>query len=130
MIIIIPLGTGNIKDNMKIQLISFFITMLIFIEWIISSLIHGLDTTSINTFGQTSSSYTGLPIILMNFAFVITVPSWINIKKNDVNIQRTVWIASTLSVICYVLVGIFRKLSRYLLIVFSLSFIGNSCFIV
>jgi len=44
--------------------------------------------------------------ILFNFGFVTTVPSWINEKKENVNVNKSLWGSTTICVVIYLVIGI------------------------
>jgi len=44
--------------------------------------------------------------ILFNFGFVTTVPSWINEKKYDVSVNKSLWTATSLCIAIYLAIGI------------------------
>jgi len=48
---------------------------------------------------------------MFNFAFVTTIPSWINIKKKEVSVQKSLWTSTITSVIIYILIGYSAALS-------------------
>jgi len=43
---------------------------------------------------------------IFNFAFIISVPSWVNEKKRGVGINKSVWYANLLSSVLFLLVGL------------------------
>jgi len=42
---------------------------------------------------------------MFNFAFVTTIPSWINIKKKEVSVQKSLWTSTITSVVLYIIIG-------------------------
>jgi len=40
-------------------------------------------------------------VVLFNYAYIVTVPSWLIEKKNEVSVNHTIWHASTLSSVIY-----------------------------
>ncbi|KAI9322008.1 hypothetical protein DFJ73DRAFT_966909, partial [Zopfochytrium polystomum] len=101
----VPQSFREIKENLRVQLASFAVTLVILIEWLATSAYDGLDARRVPAVGDPGGFQGLVGIVLMNFAFVTSVPSWINVKKSDVNVQKTLWISSTLSTAVYILVG-------------------------
>lgn len=52
--------------------------LLIFLEWFVNFFLVGLDFSRVPIFGSNQSQVLGT--IIFNYAFVITVPSWVNEK--------------------------------------------------
>merc|ERR1719197_799644 len=89
----IPAGKYNLDDNMIIQRIAFWMTLAIWIFWLIATIasasagVPGRDGISrmgipaVNNDPNTGSQAGVVGNILFNFGFVTTVPSWINEKK-------------------------------------------------
>ncbi len=69
----------------------------------------GLDSSNVPVYSTHLSEIVGQ--VLFNFAFITTVPSWVNEKKPSVSIHRTMWIATFGSTIIYVLLGWFGALA-------------------
>ncbi|CAG8587343.1 5164_t:CDS:2 [Ambispora gerdemannii] len=44
--------------------------------------------------------------VLFNYAFVTTIPSWVNDMGSTVSIRKSVWYSATISTIAYILLGI------------------------
>ena len=43
---------------------------------------------------------------MSNFAYVMTVPSWVNEKAPGVSINRSVWFSSVVVFLCYAVLGV------------------------
>jgi len=52
--------------------------MLVFVVWIILFCINGLNTSYVPMITSKYQEVVG--VVMFNFAFVTTIPSWINIK--------------------------------------------------
>lgn len=50
-------------------------------------------------------------VILFNYAFSITIPSWLNEKKSSVSVNQVIWSATILSSIIYISFGILASIS-------------------
>lgn len=51
--------------------------------------------------GDSQSELAG--IVLFNFAYIITVPSWLNEKKDTVSVNKVIWNSALLSTCLYIL---------------------------
>lgn len=60
----------------------------------------------VNSDPHTGSQAGVLGIILFNFGFVTTVPSWINEKRPHVSTNRALWLSTTLCIIVFFCVGL------------------------
>eukprot|EP01061_Rhynchopus_euleeides_P012049 TRINITY_DN21650_c0_g1_i1.p1 TRINITY_DN21650_c0_g1~~TRINITY_DN21650_c0_g1_i1.p1 ORF type:complete len:705 (+),score=331.19 TRINITY_DN21650_c0_g1_i1:687-2801(+) len=112
----LPLGYWNLDDNIGVQVVACGLLCLIVMEWLIQSFAHGLvfDPTDEQTANE---GYGGVPvaqsnlddvfgIVLFNYAFVTTLPSWVNEKKVGVPINKTVWSATAVGTAMFILCGI------------------------
>lgn len=106
----IPAGRYNLDDNMIIQRVAFVLTVACWVIWLIAIFTAGTEPQealpAINTNSQTGSIAGVVGNILFNFGFVTTVPSWINEKKDGVPVNRSLWWATTLCVIIYLVIGL------------------------
>jgi len=100
---IFPIGFIKLQDNINLQIISFTITMLVFLVWIVLFCTNGFDFGTVEYFSKNCQEVVG--VVMFNFAFVTTIPSWINIKKKEVSVQKSLWTSTITSVIIYILIG-------------------------
>ncbi|KAJ3023275.1 hypothetical protein HKX48_003726 [Thoreauomyces humboldtii] len=107
-ILSVPLGMVNLDDNIIAQVVAFWLSVAIGIEWIGASFYLGLEPARVPALGTKFSTVVGT--IMLNLAFTTVVPSWINIKKRDVNTQGVVWSAVAIAVTFYMLVGLIPAL--------------------
>ncbi|KAJ3152113.1 hypothetical protein HDU86_005958 [Geranomyces michiganensis] len=107
-ILSVPLGIVNLDDNIIAQVIAFWLSVAIGIQWIGASFYEGLKPARVPAFGTSFTTVVGT--IMLNLAFTTVVPSWVNIKKRDVNTQGVVWSAVGIAVTFYMLVGLFPAL--------------------
>ncbi|CAJ0910033.1 1058_t:CDS:2 [Entrophospora sp. SA101] len=75
---VMPLGLMDLVDNVRIQIVLIFIVM----SWIITFCFHGLNKEFVPIIGDDISQVVGT--ILLNYSFIITIPSWIN----DLNLSN------------------------------------------
>jgi len=66
---------------------------------------RGLDFSeaSLPAFGPDPGSQIGT--VLFNFAYIVTIPSWVNEKKPGVSIHRSVWTTLALGILSFVIIG-------------------------
>ncbi|ORX55270.1 hypothetical protein BCR36DRAFT_321189 [Piromyces finnis] len=102
-IFIFPVGFMNLQDNINLQIISFLITMAIFAVWFILFYLNGFNLEYVPFLSSKCQEVVG--VVMFNFAFVTTIPSWINIKKKEVSVQKSLWVSTITSVILYVFIG-------------------------
>ncbi|KAJ3178664.1 hypothetical protein HDU87_003487 [Geranomyces variabilis] len=107
-ILSVPLGIVNLDDNIIAQVIAFWLSVAIGVQWIGASFYQGLKPAKVPAFGTSFTTVVGT--IMLNLAFTTVVPSWVNIKKRDVNTQGVVWSAVGIAVAFYMLVGLFPAL--------------------
>lgn len=100
------LGLLNLDENISMQIMSFFALLLISLEflWCFHTQIrpeHSYDR--VPAFGEDWSDCLG--VVIFNFAFCVTIPSWVNEKKPSVDINRTIWASTISSTLLYTAVG-------------------------
>jgi len=104
MAVIIPLGYLNLDDNIIIQVAALIFLVSVFIDWIVLFIMTGLPERK-NVTAFTTSQTNVLGTIMFNFAYITTVPSWVNEKKPSVSIHKSLWSACIVSTISFFLVG-------------------------
>ena len=102
-LIVIPLGLINLDDNIKVQKGAFFSLCVILLIWVGLLSSNSPDGGRVPVVGSTLSSVLG--VSLFNFAFLSSVPSWVNEKRDDVSIPKTLWTVLPLSVVMFVVMG-------------------------
>lgn len=105
----IPCGWLNLDDNMPLQMIAFGLTCVCWCIWIAASASSMDDLSTlpaINTDPHTGSQAAVLGTILFNFGFVTTVPSWVNEKRENVSVNKSLWMATALCVLVMFAVGL------------------------
>jgi len=110
MIVVIPLGLLNLDDNIYIQIMANVFLFLITVDFMITFIRHGLDFSSV-PFYKGSGQAPVLGVIMANFAFATTVPSWCGEKKKEVSVNKSLWLSTTLSSLVFFLLGYFGALS-------------------
>ena len=102
-LIVIPLGLVNLDDNIKVQKGAFASLCVILLIWVGLLASNSPDSGRVPVVGGTLSSVLG--VSLFNFAFLTSVPSWINEKRDDVSIPKTLWTVLSLSVVMFTVMG-------------------------
>jgi len=103
LLLTIPMGYFNLDDNMWLQQGAFVLTLAIVLQWLCEFVYFGLDTAHVPLLGADQSQVLGTTIF--NYAYVITVPSWINELEGGVSVHKSIWIGSLLATFVYVLLG-------------------------
>jgi len=104
LLLTVPLGYFNLDDNIIVQKGAIACLLLIFIEWFVNFFMVGLEASRVPIIAANQSQVLGT--IIFNYAFVITVPSWVNEKNKDVSIQKTIWTATGTATAFYISIGL------------------------
>eukprot|EP00040_Diaphanoeca_grandis_P030813 m.182974 g.182974 ORF g.182974 m.182974 type:complete len:581 (+) comp32140_c0_seq2:152-1894(+) len=113
----IPAGIFNLDDNMILQVIAFGLTICCWLIWLSACFFTTEDPDyntaftnwtldAINTNDGYGSQAAVLGTVLFNFGFVTTIPSWVNEKKPGVSVNKSVWIATTVCIFVFFLIGL------------------------
>lgn len=107
----VPLGLTNLDDNMLVQYGAFCFSIAMAFQWDSAAIVSGLDSSRTPAGVSDGSSYGPvLGTVMLNLAITTIIPSWINIKRKDVNVQKSVWLTITLITVFYVITGLIRKI--------------------
>jgi len=126
MAICIPFGYMNLDDNMWFQWFS-VIGLLLFTSEFFFQFIYNICNANADNesytfgnpnatiphnafestpmFGGLTSQSQVIGVAVFAYAYVVTIPSWVNEKKTGVSINRTVWYPATLGLLLKVAVG-------------------------
>ncbi|KAJ3270049.1 hypothetical protein HDV01_000597 [Terramyces sp. JEL0728] len=105
----VPLGLVNLDDNIWVQYGSFIFSVFMILQWNSAGLIEGLhmkyimppiSSTSVASYGNV------LGTAMLNLATTTIIPSWINIKQKEVNVQHCVWTSMSIITAVYVVTGV------------------------
>eukprot|EP01059_Diplonema_ambulator_P033154 TRINITY_DN6806_c0_g1_i1.p1 TRINITY_DN6806_c0_g1~~TRINITY_DN6806_c0_g1_i1.p1 ORF type:complete len:571 (+),score=130.81 TRINITY_DN6806_c0_g1_i1:51-1715(+) len=109
----LPMGMWNLEENIVIQVAAFVITVVCWLVWFLIALFSENfkhDSWQIPAVTDSSNSYSSqaavLGTVLFNYGFVTTIPSWVNEKRADVSINKSVWFGSWLCILVFFGVGI------------------------
>ncbi|CAG8543614.1 3488_t:CDS:2, partial [Cetraspora pellucida] len=72
--------------------------------WIITFIVHGLQQDLVPFIGSDQSQVVGT--VLYNYAFITTIPSWVNDTDQSVSIRKSVLYSIIISTISYILLGV------------------------
>ncbi|KAI8329461.1 hypothetical protein BC941DRAFT_506723 [Chlamydoabsidia padenii] len=103
-VMVIPLGFFSLVENIAVQMTSFIILIGILVQWLVAFGQHGFDPSLLPASG--SNSTTVLGIVIFNYSYITTIPSWVNSLKPNVNIHKVLWISVLISTIFYLLLGV------------------------
>ncbi|RIA89508.1 hypothetical protein C1645_850870 [Glomus cerebriforme] len=81
-----PLAFLDLVDNVLVQIFSFGILVFIVITWIVTFVLTGLHKDYVPLVSDNQSQVVGT--VLFNYAFITTVPSWVNDLRPNVSIRK------------------------------------------
>ena len=100
-----PLGRNDLKETMLVQKISFVFFFILLVQFL-----REFDELSfkymdkVPMWGGDFSKLAG--VVLFNYAYPITIPSWLNEKKHSVPVNKIIWLSSFIATVVYILFGI------------------------
>ncbi|TVY34724.1 hypothetical protein LSUB1_G005024 [Lachnellula subtilissima] len=100
---VLPLSVMSLVQNIKFQIASVATLFFVIIVWIYIFAQHGLGQT-VPPVGNDQSTLIGF--VLGNFAFITTIPSFINELSRTVSIHKTIIYPIIVCVILYVIIGL------------------------
>eukprot|EP00026_Physarum_polycephalum_P003313 Phypoly_transcript_03323.p1 GENE.Phypoly_transcript_03323~~Phypoly_transcript_03323.p1 ORF type:complete len:556 (+),score=48.61 Phypoly_transcript_03323:797-2464(+) len=104
MVVVIPLGYLNLDDNIIIQVAALIFLVAVIVDWIATFVKTGLKN-EVPAFTDLRQQAGVLGTIMFNFAYITTIPSWVNEKKPSVSVHQSLWSACIVSTITFFLVG-------------------------
>ncbi|KAM9967599.1 hypothetical protein ACTFIW_001683 [Dictyostelium discoideum] len=111
LVIIIPLGFLNLDDNIIVQVFAVILMFTLTSSWVISFMINGLSADNLPSFGSGTGMAQIMGNVMFNYAYITTLPSWVNESKPTVNIRKAVWLSASASTTVFVATGIFGALA-------------------
>ena len=105
----IPLALFNLDDNIVVQKAAFLLLLSICAVWCALFAERGLVLSRVPAVGSTFAPVIG--VCFANFAFLSCVPSWMNEKREQVPIARSVSLSLTISVLMFVVTALLCGLS-------------------
>ncbi|KAJ3400333.1 hypothetical protein HDV05_001157, partial [Chytridiales sp. JEL 0842] len=110
-IMCVPFAMVNLDDNIGLQIAAFVVSMTILSQWVLSSFLSGFNVSRVPLIEIGPSTQNIIGTVILNYAFTIFIPSWINLKSRNVNAQQTLWSTVGLATVIYTLVGVFPALA-------------------
>ena len=108
-LLFMPFGRGHLKEVLVVQIISFFMFAILtgkffseFVDRI--DLNNPVSLSQVKWMGGNYSQLAG--IVLFNFAFSLTVPSWLIEKKSEVNASKVIGYNVAISTTLYIAFGL------------------------
>jgi len=102
-LLFLPLGLGHLKETIGVQIFSMGCMFVLLVQFCYEFISRGLDNP-IPWVGDELSQLAG--VVLFNYAFSITVPSWLSEKDKSVSVNKSVWMASTSASGIYLVFGL------------------------
>ena len=103
-LLVIPLSVMNLDDNIVVQKAAFALLLSICVVWAVLFVRRGLDASRVPVLGSQLGAVIG--VSFANFAFLTSVPSWMNDKREDVPVASSVSLSLLLSVCMFVSMGL------------------------
>lgn len=104
LLVAVPFGYWNLDDNIKLQIGAFLFMCIMILEWVVDFAFVGLDFGRVKAFSTNQSQVLGT--IVYNYAFVTSVPSWVNEKDKNVSINKSIWWSTILSTLFFFIIGL------------------------
>ncbi|KAJ3240692.1 hypothetical protein HDU78_002183 [Chytriomyces hyalinus] len=109
--LVVPMCYFPLTEFVWVQTVTFSLTIVIFIEWISVAIMEGFNSHNVPMVGDVSG-YAGLVgVVMLNFAFVQTIPSWVNVRRPDVSIQGSIWTATSAGLATFLMTGLLPALA-------------------
>ncbi|EFA76102.1 hypothetical protein PPL_10681 [Heterostelium album PN500] len=80
-------------------------------SWVVLFIKHGLEPSNSPVLGDGKGIAQILGNIVFNYAYITTLPSWVNESKSNVNIKKTIWASSGFSTFLFIVVGLLGSLA-------------------
>ncbi|KAH9271662.1 hypothetical protein BASA83_006030 [Batrachochytrium salamandrivorans] len=113
-------GFSTMDNNIAFNVVMAILSVILGSTWIYSSFATGIVMERIPFASPINSNYGQVVgTVLLNLGGTTIVPTWINLKHRDVNVQNLIWISLILSSLYYIAIGVFGGLG------FNLDGSGN-----
>jgi len=97
-----PLGFVTLRENMFAQKVSFVLLLVLCLQFLMYFTQHA-GRGEVRAVGSRPWDVVG--VVIFNFAFCVTVPSWLNEKRRRVSAKKTIWASCLTSAVGYCAVG-------------------------
>ena len=111
--LLLPLGRGHLKDTMMAQRLSFIALVILLLQFyyefyqkgVFSALYHinSFRSFPVPWWGSNCAKLGG--VVLFNYAYAVTVPSWLNERKDTVDVNKVIWSGVAFSSFIYITFG-------------------------
>jgi amino acid permease len=98
-----PFSRGHLKETILLQTIVFAFTLVFVLVFNWEFLSSYADWEPVPLYGNNYATLAG--VILFNYAFPLTVPSWLKEKQPSVSVNQTIWYSTGLCTVLYILFG-------------------------
>ncbi|KAI9496784.1 hypothetical protein BDB00DRAFT_889615, partial [Zychaea mexicana] len=105
MVMVMPLGFFDLVDNMGVMIASLITMAVVTIQWVVAFCQEGLKTELMPATGPSAGMVLG--IIIFNFSYVTTVPTWVNSINPDVSIHKCITWSIIITTAIYIVLGVF-----------------------
>ena len=102
-LLLAPLGLLTLEENMTQQKVSFAALLVLTTQFLCTFFASGLRSANVPWVGE--HWVEALGVVIFNFAFGVTVPSWLNEKAPRVSVNRVFWTSTVLSTALYTCVA-------------------------
>jgi amino acid permease len=102
-LLLAPLGLLTLEENMLQQKISFTALLVLSAQFLWTFCSEGLSAGSLPWVGNHWADALG--VVIFNFAFCVTVPSWLNEKAPRVGVNQVFWTSTITATLLYTAVG-------------------------
>ena len=116
--LVVPLSFLNLENNIVVQVISVLAQVAIMVQWMVVFFAKGFPNSSSSPKEVHSSSVivitsqgSMLSQVVLNFAFAMTVPSWMAVRRTSSSVNTVVWSSIIFSTVFFLAVGILGALS-------------------
>ncbi|KAK3234032.1 hypothetical protein CYMTET_55692 [Cymbomonas tetramitiformis] len=99
----IPLGTLNLDENINLQKVAAITIFACTVTWLSLSIFFGLHSGRVPAIGTDVSQLLG--VTMFNFQLCITLPSWLNEKRPDTSVTKSLTWTLVICVTIFVLMG-------------------------
>jgi len=101
-VLFLPLCFMNLEENITWQKVSFVVLCVLTVEFMVGVCYAGAyDAANLPAWGASVGDLPGL--VVTNYAFGITMPSWLCEKAPDVREKRCIWISTILATAMYIM---------------------------
>mmetsp|Transcript_7988 Transcript_7988/g.18213 ORF Transcript_7988/g.18213 Transcript_7988/m.18213 type:complete len:574 (-) Transcript_7988:33-1754(-) len=108
-IFLTPFSFRTLDESIGSQKFAFVLLIVFTVSFITQFVSEGLVLQRVPAFGDSYRNMLGS--IIFNYGFIVMVPSWLNEKRHDVSVNKTIWTSTALSSVLYIFVGLLGGLA-------------------